>query len=114
MPECNRQQDRPRITDGPRGAAAYVETTDEVVERAKDFEATGVRKMDSMHIASAEAASCDWLFTTDKGILKKVRVIGEMRAASPVEFVTWRKDGSTATVAAMVGRVIPNAPSKAE
>ena len=59
---------------------------------AKDFEAMGVKKMDALHLASAEAASCDWFFTTDKGILKKVREIGEMRVANPVEFVTWRRD----------------------
>ena len=42
--------------------------------------------------ASAEAASCDWFFTTDRGILKKVREVGGMRVANPVEFITWRKD----------------------
>ena len=52
----------------------------------------GVKKMDALHLASAEAASCDWFFTTDKGILKKVREIGEMMVANPVEFVTWRRD----------------------
>ena len=74
------------------GASVYVETTDEIIERAKDFEAMGVKKMDALHLASAEAASCDWFFTTDKGILKKVREIGEMMVANPVEFVTWRRD----------------------
>ena len=74
------------------GAAEYVETTDEIIERAKDFEAMGVKKMDALHLASAEAASCDWFSTTDKGILRKVRDVGGMRVANPVEFITWRKD----------------------
>ena len=74
------------------GATEYVETTDEIIERAKDFEAMGVKKMDALHLASAEAASRDWFFTTDKGILRKVRDVGGMRVANPVEFITWRKD----------------------
>ena len=74
------------------GASEYVETTDEIIQRAKDFEAMGVKKMDALHLASAESASCDWFFTTDKGILRKVREVGGMRVANPVEFITWRAD----------------------
>ena len=72
------------------GAAVYVETTDEVVERAKAFQAMGVKKMDALHLASAEKAQCDWFFTTDKGILKKVNRIGAMIVANPVDYVIGR------------------------
>ena len=43
--------------------------------------------MDALHLASAEYAECDWLLTTDKGILKKVRELGTMKVANPVDFV---------------------------
>ena len=69
------------------GAAFYVETTADVIERAKSFNVQGVKKMDSLHLASAEKAGCDWFFTTDNGILKKVRTVGKMRVANPVEYV---------------------------
>lgn len=72
------------------GAAVYVETTDKVVERAKAFQAMGVKKMDALHLASAEKAQCDWFFTTDKGILKKVNRIGAMIVANPVDYVIGR------------------------
>ena len=74
------------------GAAVYIETTDDVIERARDFTGIGVKKMDALHIASAAKAGCDWFFTTDKGILKKVRNVGSMRVANPVEFVVGRDD----------------------
>jgi len=69
-------------------ASVYIETTLEVLERARAFQALGVKKMDSLHLASAEKARCDWFFTTDKGILKKIREIGTMRVANPVEYIT--------------------------
>ena len=57
-----------------------------VVERGREIEALGVKPKDALHLASAEKAECDWLFTTDKGILKKVQRLGEMRVANPIEF----------------------------
>ena len=62
------------------------------MERAKAFQEMGVKKMDALHLASAEKAQCDWFFTTDKGILKKVRAIGNMIVANPVDYVIGRND----------------------
>ena len=73
------------------GATEYVETTDDVLDRAKGFEAFGIKKMDALHLASAEKAHCDWFFTTDKGILKKLGVSGAMRVANPVDFIIGRE-----------------------
>ena len=56
-------------------------------ERACQFEAAGLKSMDALHLACAEAADCDWFFTTDAGILKKARGIAGIRVANPVEFV---------------------------
>ena len=74
------------------GAAAYVETTDEVIGRAKYFQSLGVKKMDALHLASAEMAHCDWFFTTDRGILKKVKSVATLRVANPVNFVIGGND----------------------
>ena len=54
--------------------------------RAKEFEANGLKAMDALHVACAEAAKCDWFFTTDRGVLKKARDLTSMRVANPVEF----------------------------
>ncbi len=68
-------------------AAIYIETTDDVIDRAQYFLSLGVKKMDALHLASAEKAQCDWFFTTDKEILRKVKSVGTMRVANPVDFV---------------------------
>ena len=77
---------RERILDWMMGAAVYIESTDEIVERGREIEGMGVKPKDALHLASAEKAECDWFFTTDKGILRKVRQLGEMRIVNPVEF----------------------------
>ena len=59
---------------------------DSIRFRAKEFEANGLKAMDALHVACAEAAECDWFFTTDRGILKKARNLISMRVANPVEF----------------------------
>ena len=69
-----------------RGAAIHVGLTPEIRDRAKDFEAAGVKPTDSLHLACAEAVDCDWFFTTDRGILNHAKPMTSMRVANPVEF----------------------------
>jgi len=69
------------------GAAVHVELDEGIRHRAKEFEAVGVKAMDSLHLACAESAGCDWFFTTDRGILNKAKSLTSMRVANPVEFV---------------------------
>ena len=47
----------------------------------------GVGNADAIHVASASKAGCDWFFTTDIRLLKKVREFNGMRVANPVEFL---------------------------
>ena len=58
-----------------------------VESHAESLMELGVKPADAIHLASASAAACDWFFTVDKGILKKVRNIGSMRVANPLEYV---------------------------
>ncbi len=69
------------------GCCMYVQTTPEIEARANDFVALGVKSSDAIHLASAESADCDWFFTVDDGILKKVNHIGKMRVANPLEYI---------------------------
>ena len=55
--------------------------------RGEAIEQYGLKAMDAIHVACAEAASCDWFFTTDRGITKKLHKIGRMRIANPVDFI---------------------------
>ena len=76
-----------QIQPWAHGASAFVELNESIRERACQFEAAGLKAMDALHLACAEAADCDWFFTTDAGILKKARGIAGIRVANPVEFV---------------------------
>jgi len=69
------------------GATVDVALTAGLIARGSELMALGVKKMDALHLACAESASCNWFFTLDKGILKKVRQLGEMRVANPIDFI---------------------------
>ena len=79
--------DRARqILPWANGAAVNVLVDATIRHRAKEFESNGVKPVDALHVACAEAAGCDWFFTVDRGILKKARALTSMRIANPVEF----------------------------
>ena len=62
-----------RILPWAKDASVNVELDEGIRARAREFDAVGIKSMDSLHLACAEAADCDWFFTTDNGILKKPR-----------------------------------------
>ena len=76
-----------QIMPWAKGAVINVQIDDSIRFRAKEFEANGLKAMDALHVACAEAAEYDWFFTTDRGILKKARNLTSMRVANPVEFI---------------------------
>ena len=76
-----------KIAPWVTGVCVYVATTAEIENRAEDLMALGVKSADAIHLASAEHADCDWFFTVDDGILKKVDRIGKMRVANPLEYI---------------------------
>ena len=59
----------------------------EIISRGSEIMSFGVKKKDALHLACAERAECDWFLTTGRGILKKIRNLGEMRVANPVDYV---------------------------
>jgi len=61
-----------------------------VTERAKSLERTGLRGLDALHVASAEAGEADLLVTTDDRMLRRSRRAGlalAVRIVTPVEAV---------------------------
>lgn len=83
-PFKSRQQ---KILEWVGRATVFAEITEEVIADAADLMSRGLREADSLHLACAKAVDCDWFFTTDRGILKKVKQFGVTRVANPVEFV---------------------------
>ena len=68
-------------------AVEMVPVDDALICRGEEIEKHGLKAMDAIHVACAEAASCDRFLTMDRGITKKLHMIGHMRIANPVDFV---------------------------
>ncbi len=81
------RQRRRRIMAWRHGAVVDVISDNAVLTRGRTFQTLGVKPKDALHLASAIEAGCDWFLTTDRGILKKVSEIGEMRVANPTNFI---------------------------
>ncbi len=48
---------------------------------------TGIKKMDSLHIASAIKGNADYLLTTDDVILKRASLIPTIKIKDPIGFI---------------------------
>ena len=68
-------------------AVEMVPVDDILICRGEEIEKYGLKAMDAIHVACAEAASCNWFLTTGRGITKKLHILGQMRIANPVDFI---------------------------
>ena len=70
-------------------AAAFAATDQDVEARAREFEATGMKPLDALHLASAVEAGADFFCTCDDRLLKRAREVetGRTRVVSPLELV---------------------------
>ena len=84
---CRHPQRRAHVEDVLAGAAAYVTIDESVRRRAKEFEQRGFRPFDSVHLASAEAASVDYFCSCDDRLLKRARSQTDLsvKIVSPLE-----------------------------
>jgi predicted nucleic acid-binding protein len=71
-------------------ASSFVALNQEQIEkRAKAFGKIGIKALDALHVASAEAADVDYFCTCDDKLLNKAKTIGDlkMQVVSPVELI---------------------------
>lgn len=66
-------------------ALFYQKININIVRRAKEFEKLGIAAIDSLHLASAEAAKVDYFITCDYDIIKRHQ--GKMKVFNPVDFI---------------------------
>ena len=80
-----------------RLATDFVKLSARVAARARELEEFGLRGLDALHIASAEAASVNLLVTTDNRMLRRAHRAGmrlTVRVVSPIEaLVALSKEG---------------------
>jgi predicted nucleic acid-binding protein len=58
-----------------------------LLARAVALERAGVRGKDALHVACAIAGRCDYLLTTDDGLLRAAPRVPELRIVNPTTFV---------------------------
>ncbi|MGL4594240.1 MAG: PIN domain-containing protein [Thermoguttaceae bacterium] len=63
----------------------FVSRSEQVEDIAQQIAATGVKALDSLHIACALVAKCDYFITVDKRILKYHDA--NMKLCNPIEFL---------------------------
>ena len=71
------------IEDFFKYAITDIDETQEVIEIAKTANGTGLKAKDSLHVACAIVANCDYLLTTDKRFLKhtddRIKILNPMQ-----------------------------------
>jgi predicted nucleic acid-binding protein len=69
-------------------ANEHTSITDEVIVRAKEFQASNIKYFDSLHMALAERANADILLTTDDRLIKRAQNTDtKTRVANPVKWL---------------------------
>ena len=63
------------------------ETTD-VIDNAQLIQRLGVKSKDALHVACAIEAKCDYFFSTDDILLKKLSEFDKINALNPLSFLT--------------------------
>lgn len=78
-------------------ATTFVATDSALLQRAREFEAQGMRPLDALHLASAEHGRAEWFITCDDRILRGARrgKLGTRPTiGTPIEFVATRKQSN--------------------
>jgi predicted nucleic acid-binding protein len=70
-------------------AAQFVMLDEGIEARARELEASGIKPLDALHLASAEQAEADYLCTCDDRFLRRANEGrgSQVRVVSPVELV---------------------------
>jgi predicted nucleic acid-binding protein len=69
----------------------HVAVAEALARRAEEIEGLGITGFDALHLAAAEAAGCDYLVTTDDGLLKKSKRLSSQFTVSvlnPIDIVS--------------------------
>lgn len=69
-------------------SSEYINTSDDILARAKDMESKGVKPRDAIHLACAVKGKAAYFLTCDYKLIKKSQFIkGEMAVMNPVDFI---------------------------
>ena len=76
-------------------ASTRVPTDPEVLRRASQYEASGIKRFDALHLSSAVEATAEFFCTTDDALLKRGRTVNTRGTAvvSPLELIVFLSEG---------------------
>jgi predicted nucleic acid-binding protein len=71
-------------------AVVFAATDSDIDERARIFQAEGIKPLDALHLASAVIAKADYFCTCDDRFLKRAKAVdtGPTKVVSPLELIT--------------------------
>jgi len=76
-----------RIKKWKTYAIEDVEENHKLIETSKELNKRGFHKLDSLHIACAIVAKCEYFLTTDDQILKRARLLNDIKINDPIGFI---------------------------
>ena len=81
---------RTEVMNWLRNVSEWQEYTPAVARLAKRLTKRNIDEWDARHLATAEAARCDWFLSTDRNLVKcaqKIKPKLSVRVANPTEFI---------------------------
>ncbi len=84
----NPYEDRKELMKGwKKYAVTDIQENAEILKKADFLNSTGLKKMDSLHIACAIISRCSYILTTDDNILKRSEVLEGIKIDDPIGFI---------------------------
>ncbi|MBW1745801.1 MAG: PIN domain protein [Deltaproteobacteria bacterium] len=81
------QKRKERIKGWKKYAAQDIQESSELIKTANLLNQKGLQKIDSLHIACAIFAKCEYFLTTDDKILQREKVIDDININDPIGFI---------------------------
>ncbi len=80
---------RAHVEDVLRLAERYVPSSSATLARAKQYQASGIKRFDALHLASAVEAAVAYFCTTDDGLIKKGKAADTLGTSvvTPIDLV---------------------------
>ena len=81
------QERKERIKSWKRYAERDIQESPKLLEAANLLKGKGFQKIDCLHIACAILSKCEYFLTTDDGILKRAKVVDNIKIDDPIGFI---------------------------
>ena len=78
---------RELISDWINFSVEDIEENEEIIKSSNELKKNGLDFYDSLHLACAIYAKCEYFMTTDNKILKKRNQINSIKVINPIDFI---------------------------